>query len=75
MKIRCIACGTELQDYGDYQPDGGTAFHSYGHYGSCVTDHMDGTVTSITVCDDCMNIALHTGRALQTEGYPKDDCD
>jgi hypothetical protein len=73
MKIKCIVCDTELQDYGDYQPDGGTAFHSYGHYGSAVTDHMDGTVTSLAVCDSCMIIALQTGGALQTEGYPMDD--
>ena len=73
MKINCIVCSKGLEDYGDYQPSGGTAFHSYGHYGSTVTDHMDGTVTSLAVCDSCMIIALQTGRALQTEGYPMDD--
>ena len=73
MKINCIVCSKVLPDYGDYQPDGGTAFHSYGHYGSVVTDHMDGTVTSLAVCDSCMTIALQAGRALQTEGYPMDD--
>ena len=73
MEIRCIVCGTELRDYLDYQPDGGTAFHSYGHYGSVVTDRMDGTVTSLAICDSCMILALRTGRALQTKGHPKDD--
>lgn len=73
MKIKCIVCFKRLEDYGDYQPDGGTAFHSYGHFGSAVTDYMDGTVTSVAVCDSCMITALQCGRALQTEGYPKDD--
>jgi len=68
--LRCIVCKSTLTDMYKYQPDGGTAFHSQGHFGSSVTDHMDGTVTSVCVCDECMKIALKSGVAIETKGYP-----
>ena len=71
--LNCICCGRSLEDICEYQPDGGTAFHTYGHYGSAVTDHMDGTVTTVFVCDLCMKRAL-TSRVAR-EDKPNDSYD
>lgn len=66
MKLKCISCATEMDDLHVNQPSGGTAFHTTGHYGSAITDHMDGTVTTVFVCDDCMREALDSGVANET---------
>jgi len=59
----CIVCDETLVNImGDYedgvQPDAGTSFSTYGHYGSTITDFMDGTVTTICVCDVCLSEAI-----------------
>lgn len=57
------------------QPNGGSEFLTQGHYGSCVTDHMDGSAYIINVCDTCMkdllkkklslHIDFHSGKILK----------
>ena len=70
MKAICIKCDVEMYNYSSngLQPDGGTHFYTTGHYGSAITDHMDGTVTSLCVCDPCLQIALDQQKA--TVFYP-----
>ena len=57
--IACIACGTVLQqacgDDSHYvQPSEGTAFQTYGHYGSTFWDSFDGEQIEVVVCDECL---------------------
>ena len=66
--LKCICCEVSLEDLHRYQPNGGTAFHTTGHYGSAITDHMDGTVTTVFICDDCMAKALKAGIAKEARG-------
>lgn len=63
--MNCIKCDRELPDHeeGVNQPAGGTEFVTYGHYGSTVTDLMDGTIHIVNVCDECLSDALRTGHA------------
>lgn len=59
--LPCIACGKRLENAlfdVDNQPYGGTAFVSFGHYGSTFFDPMDGQNIEINVCDLCL--AKHT---------------
>lgn len=57
--INCAVCKTGLENLADtfggvgYQPSGGTAFKSYGHYGSGSFDPMDGSYVEICLCDGC----------------------
>jgi hypothetical protein len=54
--VDCIACGKSLLNLATegYQPSGGLAFQTSGHYGSTF-DPMDGSTLEIVVCDDCVN--------------------
>lgn len=65
----CIVCRKELPDLylDDNCPSGGSEFHTYGHYGSAVTDRMDGTAHVVNVCDDCLTAALSDGRAFRCD--------
>lgn len=65
VTLPCITCGNPLEsafpdDVGGTvfaspnQPHGGTAFVSYGHYGSTAFDPGDGTFLEINVCDECL---------------------
>jgi len=64
--LRCCVCEKPLDSVNTFHPIGGTAFHTEGHYGSSVTDHMDGTVTTVCVCDNCMIALLEQGYAHET---------
>lgn len=61
--MNCIKCEKHLEDVtpDDNQPYGGTEFTTYGHYGSRVTDLMNGTMHVINVCDDCIEAAKKRG--------------
>ena len=64
--LPCIACGRELRNCEEgatNQPYAGTAFTSYGHYGSTAFDSLDGHYIEINVCDLCL--VQHAGRVLQ----------
>lgn len=56
--VPCIVCKKPLDDAFNgmthNQPYPGTAFMSYGHYGSTYFDPMDGSSIEINVCDDCL---------------------
>ena len=65
MKINCIICAAELENWGVYPPNktvvhpiGGTAFRTYGNYGSGVFDPMDASYLDIVVCDQCLKARL-----------------
>lgn len=56
----CFKCGKQLEnlaptfDSEGYQPYEGTAFKTYGHYGSTAFDPMDGSSLEIVICDYCL---------------------
>ncbi len=56
--LTCLVCDEMLANYmadlGGIQPDAGTAFRTQGHYGSTITDFMDGTTTIVCICDGCL---------------------
>lgn len=54
-KCKCIKCGLEMINIAKigFQPEGGVAFSSAGHYGSTEFDPMDGTRVEIVICDPC----------------------
>lgn len=62
MKINCIICEKETpnldeaypEDKSEFHPADGTAFVTYGHYGSTVFDPMDGSKANIVICNDCL---------------------
>ena len=60
MKLNCIMCSAGLEDWEVYptkkvvHPIGGTAFRTYGHYGSTVFDPMDASYLEIVICDKCL---------------------
>lgn len=66
MKCKCIVCKTELDNLDDNgnQPSGGTEFTTHGHYGSSVTDFMDGTMLALNICDPCVVKARQEGIML-----------
>lgn len=63
----CIRCNARLVNIqgADNQPAGGTEFSTAGHYGSCVTDLMDGTRHIVNVCDVCLSKAIARGAAMK----------
>ena len=61
MKLNCIMCSVWLENWGVYPPHknvvhpiGGTAFRTYGNYGSSVFDPMDASYLDIVICDKCL---------------------
>lgn len=62
MKTNCIVCNAEVENWDEVYPEGnsqvypidGTAFRTYGHYGSTVFDPMDASYLDIVVCDPCL---------------------
>lgn len=61
--MNCLKCDRPLENIAEdgNQPQGGTEFVTIGHYGSAVTDNMDGTKYVINVCDDCLQLAMERG--------------
>jgi hypothetical protein len=55
--LPCFKCGKVLLNIfreADNQPDGGTEFRTYGHYGSTFWDSFDGEELVLNVCDECL---------------------
>lgn len=55
--LPCLVCGKTLRNaFSDQenQPEDGTEFRSYGHYGSSFWDSMHGEELVLNVCDDCL---------------------
>lgn len=63
----CVICSKRMNnyDYSGNQPQGGTEFITYGHYGSAVTDTMDGIGFAINICDGCLRAAGDAGHVLR----------
>lgn len=67
MKTNCIICETEVDNWDIAYPEGsnvvhpigGTAFRTYGHYGSTMFDPMDASFLEIVICDTCLKDRLH----------------
>ena len=67
MKTNCIICETDVENWDIAYPDnpkavhpiGGTAFRTYGHYGSTVFDPMDDSFLEIVICCSCLKNRLH----------------
>lgn len=59
MKIFCLVCKKKLEniDHSGNQPMSGTEFFTRGHYGSAVSDFMDGTGLAVNICDPCLRSA------------------
>lgn len=57
--VNCLLCKNVLKnlDEAGNQPSGGTEFTTHGHYGSAVSDFMDGTLLAINICDPCLEAA------------------
>lgn len=55
----CLVCNMPLKnlDLDGNQPSGGTEFFTRGHYGSAVSDFMDGTGLAVNICDPCLREA------------------
>lgn len=65
--LKCIVCGKTLCNVDsdvENQPYDGTAFTSYGHYGSTVFDPMDGTFLEINICDEDLKKASKNSQVL-----------
>jgi hypothetical protein len=64
--MNCLKCDRALVNIIEdgNQPKGGSEFVTEGHYGSAVTDHMDGTLHVINVCDDCLTAAMARGACM-----------
>lgn len=67
--VPCVRCGKRLDniDPAGNQPNGGTEFVTHGHYGSAVSDFMDGTGLAVNVCDPCLREAMAAGSVLKIE--------
>ena len=67
MKTNCIICNKEVENWDIAYPEnsnavhpiGGTAFRTYGHYGSTVFDPMDASYLEIVVCDPCLKSRMN----------------
>jgi hypothetical protein len=55
-RCHCLSCGIEMVNIAreGFQPMGGLALNSVGHYGSTEFDPMDGTRIEVVVCDPCL---------------------
>jgi hypothetical protein len=67
METNCIICETDVENWDIAYPEntktvhpiGGTAFRTYGHYGSTVFDPMDASFLEIVICCSCLKDRLH----------------
>jgi hypothetical protein len=58
--LPCVVCGKVLKNTfasAENQPSEGTAFNTYGHYGSTVFDPMNGEYLELNLCDPCLRQA------------------
>jgi hypothetical protein len=77
MKINCIVCDTEVENWNDPYPEdrpqvhpiGGTLFRTYGHYGSSVFDPMDASYLEVIVCDECLEAKMNFAHEGLDEKY------
>ena len=68
--LPCFVCGRRLRnafDHCDNQPQEGTEFRTYGHYGSTFWDSFDGEELVLNVCDPCLSAGV--SRLAQHKRY------
>ena len=69
--LPCFKCGKELRNAfveSDNQPNNGTEFRTYGHYGSTFWDSFDcDEELVLNICDDCLR--AHTQRLGQQKSH------
>jgi hypothetical protein len=74
--LPCFVCGKTLLNAfieADNQPQDGTEFRTYGHYGSTFWDWTEGEELVLTICDDCLR--AHTERLAQQKRYLPIKCE
>lgn len=75
--VQCVRCNTELDNVlasdDGFQPMGGLAFRTYGHYGSTEFDPMDGSYIEIVLCDICLPTVQKAFGNLSKEGLEVTD--
>ena len=61
--MNCIVCECHLENFSDTENHRlkGSEFVTRGHYGSAITDCMDGTKHIVNVCDECLRKAIDSG--------------
>lgn len=68
--VPCFKCGKSLRNIcgdAENQPDEGTEFRTYGHYGSTFWDSFDGEQLVLNICDDCLR--AHADRLAQHKRF------
>jgi hypothetical protein len=68
--LPCFTCGKTMINAfpsQDNQPEDGTEFRTYGHYGSTFWDSFDGEELVLNICDDCLR--ARTERLAQHKRY------
>lgn len=68
--LPCFACGKTLLNAcaeSENQPQEGTEFRTYGHYGSTFWDSFDGEELVLSICDDCLR--RHSVRLAQHKRF------
>jgi hypothetical protein len=68
--LPCFVCGITLLnafDVSDNQPQEGTEFRTYGHYGSTFWDSFNGEELVLNICDECLKKG--TERLAQHKRY------
>ncbi len=68
--LPCFACGKTLLNAfveSENQPQEGTEFRTYGHYGSTFWDSFDGEELVLNICDECLG--RHTARLAQQKRF------
>lgn len=60
LQCTCIRCDVKMPNIMEaaFQPSGGLAFMSYGHYGSAVFDMEGGSWLELCLCDHCLAAAI-----------------
>lgn len=68
--LPCFNCGKTLLNActeSENQPEEGTEFRTYGHYGSTFWDSFDGEELVLNVCDECLR--RHADRLAQHKRF------
>lgn len=70
---KCVCCGMKMNNIATlgYQPIGGLAFSTRGHYGSRYFDPMDGSYLELAVCDECVAEAARKRRVFRGKPNPR----
>ena len=68
--LPCFVCGKTMRNAfpdQENQPDEGTEFRTYGHYGSTFWDSFNGEELVLNICDGCLK--THKDRLAQQKRF------